>query len=77
MKILIEKALLEEAISGLKTYGQVATEITVEKIEAVIKGSEGNLSFPPFPGEDPDIIPTCSYCGGFIDSKGDCHHCGL
>ncbi len=76
MKILIEKDLLDEAISGLKTYGGIATELTVKKIEGVIFGSGGNLDFSPFPGEDPDIIFSRCDCGGFINSKGNCTVCG-
>lgn len=32
---LITEDVLNEAIGGLKVYGQVATEFTVEKLEAV------------------------------------------
>lgn len=36
MKYLIDKELLEEAIGGLKVFGQVATSVTVEKLEKLL-----------------------------------------
>jgi hypothetical protein len=36
MKYLIDKELLEEAIAGLNVFGQIATSITVEKLEKIL-----------------------------------------
>lgn len=66
MQIIIDVALLNEAISGLIAYGGAATEDTVEKLRKLKFHMEMNNV----------KLCDCEYCGHTKFAGHICHFCG-